>query len=76
MWQRMQEQLNLIVNQRNIIMKHIFKCNNCNKYTMKEVCECGNQTLSPRPMKYSPDDKFVSYRRKAKFHEYKVRGLL
>jgi len=43
---------------------------------MKEVCECGSQTLVPKPMKYRPDDKFGSYRRKAKFDEYAKRELL
>ena len=57
-------------------MKHIFKCNNCSKYTMKETCDCGNRTLLARLMKYTPDDKFSSYRRKAKLGEYAKRGLL
>lgn len=58
------------------MMRHIFKCNNCNKYTMKEVCSCGSKTLNPKPLKYSPDDKFASYRRKAKLKEYQELGLL
>ena len=57
-------------------MKHIFKCNVCNKFTMKEICDCGNNTIISKPLKYSPDDKFMSYRRKAKIHEYVNRGLL
>ncbi|MDP3765436.1 MAG: nucleolar RNA-binding Nop10p family protein [Nanoarchaeota archaeon] len=57
-------------------MRHIFKCNNCNKYTMKETCDCGNKTLLSRPLKYSPYDKFSSYRRRAKLDEYSNRGLL
>ncbi|MBI2652190.1 ribosome biogenesis protein [Candidatus Woesearchaeota archaeon] len=57
-------------------MRHIFKCVNCNNYTMKEICECGNKSLLSRHMKYSPDDKFGSYRRKAKLNEYLKRGLL
>ncbi len=43
---------------------------------MKEVCACGTKALIPRPMKYSPDDKFVSYRRKAKIDDYRKMGLL
>ena len=57
-------------------MKHIFKCVKCNKYTMKEVCKCGNKTLLAKPLKYSPDDRFIAYRRKAKTDEYARRGLL
>jgi len=57
-------------------MRHIFKCDNCKKYTMKEICSCGNKTSSPRPMKFSPIDKFTSYRRMAKTKEYEGRGLL
>jgi|TARA_Y100000310_G_scaffold240719_1_gene244602 rRNA maturation protein Nop10 len=43
---------------------------------MKEVCDCGNKTLLTRPLKFTPDDKFGSYRRKAKIDEYSKRGLL
>lgn len=32
---------------------------------MKEQC-CGSATLIPRPPKYSPEDKYGDYRRKAK----------
>ena len=57
-------------------MRHIFKCNNCNKYTMKETCDCGNGTLLQKPLKYTPDDKMEVYRRKAKLDVYAKRGLL
>ncbi len=57
-------------------MKRIFKCTKCNKYTMKETCDCGNKTLLSRPLKYTPNDKFAVYRRKAKLGEYARRGLL
>ena len=57
-------------------MKHILKCAKCGKYTMKEVCSCGNNTLVAKPLKYSPDDKFGSYKRKAKLNEYAERGLI
>ncbi|MBI2541873.1 ribosome biogenesis protein [Candidatus Woesearchaeota archaeon] len=57
-------------------MKHIFKCANCGRYTMKEICDCGNKALPAKPMKYSVDDKFASYRRKAKAEEYAKRGLI
>ena len=46
-------------------MKHIFKCSVCGGYTMQEE-HCSKKTLNPKPPKYSPEDKFGEYRRKAK----------
>lgn len=46
-------------------MKHILKCLSCNKYTMKESC-CGVKTENPKPVRYSPADKYAKYRRQAK----------
>ncbi len=43
---------------------------------MKEVCSCGNRTLIPKPLKYSPDDKLGAYRRMAKHEVYYKRGLI
>lgn len=57
-------------------MKHIYKCLKCNKHTMKEICNCGNKTMMAKPVRYSSEDKFSSYRRKAKIEDYKKRGLL
>jgi len=57
-------------------MRRISKCPSCGKYTMKEVCDCGNKTIIAKPLKYSPDDNLGSYRRKAKMNEYNSRGLL
>ncbi|HLC51619.1 MAG TPA: nucleolar RNA-binding Nop10p family protein [Candidatus Nanoarchaeia archaeon] len=45
-------------------MKHIMKCPSCKKYTLKS--ECCITTVLPRPPKYSPEDKYGEYRRKAK----------
>lgn len=48
-------------------MKHIYKCENCNTYTLKLSCPyCGSPTKNPKPGKFSPEDKFGGYRRKAK----------
>ena len=48
-------------------MKHILKCQNCGRYTMQEVCpECGSRAVSPKPPRYSPEDKYARYRRMAK----------
>ncbi len=57
-------------------MKHILKCSKCNKYTMKEVCECGEKTVIIKPQKYSPDDKYGEYRRKVKKPKLTKEGLL
>jgi len=47
-------------------MRSILKCENCGKYTMKDVCACGSKSLTPKPAKFSIEDKYGSYRRKAK----------
>ena len=43
---------------------------------MKETCDCGSKTLIAHPLKYSPDDRFASYKRKAKLEDYEKRGLI
>jgi rRNA maturation protein Nop10 len=57
-------------------MKHIYKCLDCNRYTMKEKCHCSHKTVLARPVKYSAEDRFAPYRRKAKIDDYMNRGLL
>ena len=57
-------------------MKHIYKCNNCNKYTMKEICDCGDKAIVAKPLKYSQQDRLANYRRIAKHNEYINRGFL
>jgi|TARA_Y100000310_G_scaffold329359_1_gene399039 H/ACA ribonucleoprotein complex subunit 3 len=57
-------------------MKSILKCTNCGKYTMKDVCACGGKALTPKPAKFSIEDKYGSYRRKAKIDEFKSKGLI
>ncbi len=49
-------------------MSQILKCNECGEYTLKEeVCpKCGGSVKSPRPAKFSLDDKYGKYRREAK----------
>ncbi|MFH1510768.1 MAG: nucleolar RNA-binding Nop10p family protein [Candidatus Woesearchaeota archaeon] len=55
---------------------HILKCPGCGKYTMKEKCDCGGVPVPPKPPKWSPDDKYASYRRQAKRKELEEKGLL
>ena len=57
-------------------MKHILKCKECGKYTMQEACVCGGKVESPKPPKYSPDDKFGKYRREVKRERLGKEGLL
>ncbi len=58
-------------------MKHIMFCSDCMKYTMNEKCPfCNKKTVLPKPPKYSPNDKYESYRRKAKEEELREKGLL
>lgn len=55
-------------------MKHILKCEECSKYTLKETCH--GKTIRPVPAKYSPEDKYADYRRKAKKEILKEKGVL
>ncbi len=41
----------------------ILYCSNCKKYTLKETCVCGSKTITTRPAKFSPEDKYGAYRR-------------
>ncbi|MBU2633776.1 MAG: RNA-protein complex protein Nop10 [Nanoarchaeota archaeon] len=48
-------------------MTEILKCPKCNNYTLKNNCDkCNLKTLSPKPAKFSIDDKYGKYRRLAK----------
>ena len=57
-------------------MKHILKCQKCSEYTMKEKCSCSGNAVSPKPLKFSLEDTYAHYRRKAKLAELKKEGLL
>ncbi len=57
-------------------MKHLMKCNKCLSFTLKKTCsKCNKETIQPRPPKFSPEDKYEGYRRKAKIDKYKEQGL-
>ena len=47
-------------------MKTILKkCIKCNNYTLKLKCvNCGEETISPIPPRYSIEDRYGKYRRK------------
>ena len=58
-------------------MKHILKCPKCGQYTMQEKCpKCNEKTVNPKPAKYSIEDKYGEYRRKAKKEDLLKKGLL
>ncbi|MBI4146948.1 ribosome biogenesis protein [Candidatus Woesearchaeota archaeon] len=56
-------------------MEHIFKCQKCGTYTMKETCKCGSQAITTRPVRYAHDN-IGKYRREARREELKNKGLL
>jgi len=42
----------------------ILYCNMCKTYTLKTQCkQCSEKTVTPKPAKYSPEDKYGKYRR-------------
>ena len=50
----------------------IRKCKKCGRYTLKERCpECGAETVSAHPPRFSPEDKYGKYRRLIKFGKEK-----
>ncbi|MCX6709480.1 MAG: ribosome biogenesis protein [Candidatus Woesearchaeota archaeon] len=58
-------------------MRHILICPKCRKYTISEKCAVCNETAIPnKPAKYSPEDKYASYRRQVKKPEIVKKGLL
>jgi H/ACA ribonucleoprotein complex subunit 3 len=47
-------------------MAHILKCPSCSSYALSPTCGCGATRIPPKPAKYSPEDRYGSYRRQAK----------
>jgi H/ACA ribonucleoprotein complex subunit 3 len=48
-------------------MNKILRCDACNTYTMQKTCpQCKAATRQAKPAKYSPEDRWGSYRRRAK----------
>lgn len=45
---------------------HIYRCEKCGSYGFSQQCSCGGKRVSPKPAKFSPEDRYGSYRRKAK----------
>ncbi len=45
----------------------LYKCPKCRKYTLAEKCNnCGVRTITPKPAKFSPEDRYGKYRRMMK----------
>lgn len=42
----------------------ILKCGKCGKYSLEKLCECGSNCVSPKPGKFSLEDKYSDYRNK------------
>lgn len=56
--------------------EHIHQCNSCRSYTLEKKCpSCGEKTASPKPPKFSLDDKYAELRRKVKKEELVKKGL-
>jgi H/ACA ribonucleoprotein complex subunit 3 len=51
-------------------MTHILKCPACGSYGLLEACICGGKRERVRPAKYSPDDRYAEYRRRAKREQH------
>jgi H/ACA ribonucleoprotein complex subunit 3 len=44
----------------------IRRCRTCGEYTLKKVCpRCNGETFTPHPARFSPEDKYIKYRRRA-----------
>ncbi|MFQ5474451.1 MAG: nucleolar RNA-binding Nop10p family protein [Candidatus Nanoarchaeia archaeon] len=57
-------------------MQAILKCKQCGQYTLHQKCSCGGEAISPIPAKYSPEDPYGIYRRKARRVQLEKEGLL
>ncbi|MEM3608357.1 MAG: RNA-protein complex protein Nop10 [Candidatus Bathyarchaeia archaeon] len=43
----------------------IRRCKTCGEYTLKENClRCNGETYIPHPVRFSPKDSYVRYRRR------------
>lgn len=57
-------------------MQDILYCPACRRHTMSKACSCTLTAMPVYPAKYSPQDKYASYRRKAKENERKAQGIV
>lgn len=53
--------------------REILKCFSCKIYTLKDFCpKCNSKTATPKPAKFSPEDKTGRFRR---IYKRKYKGL-
>ncbi|MBI2667824.1 nucleolar RNA-binding Nop10p family protein [Candidatus Woesearchaeota archaeon] len=51
----------------------IFVCSKCGEYTLSKICQnCRLDTISVKPAKYSPEDRYGHYRRIAKKNDLQI----
>ncbi|MBI4258177.1 MAG: RNA-protein complex protein Nop10 [Thaumarchaeota archaeon] len=51
-------------------MKLLRKCPKCNIYTLRTECRnCAGRTVTAHPPKFSPDDRYSSYRIAARYKQ-------
>jgi H/ACA ribonucleoprotein complex subunit 3 len=43
---------------------------NCGEFGLEEKCSCGSKKIRIIPPKFSPEDKYAKYRRKAKENDF------
>ncbi len=43
-------------------------CEDCDAYTLRDVCSCGKKTKNRSPARFKPDDKYEKYRRDVKWN--------
>jgi H/ACA ribonucleoprotein complex subunit 3 len=56
-------------------MDKIFKCEKCGEYTLEKTCsKCCLKTISPKPAKFSLEDKYGVWRRIYK-NELESKGI-
>ena len=46
------------------------KCPSKGTYTLKKCCHKDEESITPIPAKYSPEDNYGAYRRKAKSEQH------
>ncbi|MEM4246226.1 MAG: RNA-protein complex protein Nop10 [Candidatus Bathyarchaeia archaeon] len=52
----------------------IRRCRVCGEYTLKALCgRCGGETIIPHPPKFSPQDKYSSFKRRGEESQRSIR---
>lgn len=47
-------------------MPEILRCSKCGEYSLEHECKCRGECISPRPAKWSAEDKYFKYRMRYK----------